>query len=178
MGSVDQALDDWLNDEGDWEKIPGYPGYFVSQGGRVWSNKGSYPVVLQPYTNPHGYCMVGLSDGWKKKTMYVHEVVALAFLGPRPPKSVIRHLDGNPQNNALKNLRYGTVAENSADTKEHGTLMRGSRHVHARVDETDVRWIRAYAAMGFTHVQLSRVFQISPSTCSAIVKRRTWGHVA
>lgn len=174
---MDHELDDDLNDDGEWARVPGFSGYFATESGRIWSLKGSAPIIVKPYVNPHGYPMVGLSLGWKRKTMYVHEVVALAFLGVRPPKAVIRHLDGNPLNNHVKNLKYGTVAENSADTKEHGTLMRGSRHVHARVDETEVRWIRAYHAMGFSHVAISRAFKISPSTCTSIVKRKSWSHV-
>ena len=57
----------------------------------------------------------------------------LAFAGPCPEGLVVRHLDGNPENNrwapgdeaetraAGGNLIYGTDSENSFDTVEHGT---------------------------------------------------------
>jgi hypothetical protein len=44
----------------------------------------------------------------------------LAFVGPRPPGLEIRHLDGDPGNNALNNLRYGTRSENLVDKSYHG----------------------------------------------------------
>jgi hypothetical protein len=68
------------------------------------------------------YLSVKLSKAGVTKTTYVHELVLLAFEGPRPKivsRSEIRHLDGDRFNNALTNLKYGTVKENAADRKLH-----------------------------------------------------------
>jgi hypothetical protein len=54
------------------------------------------------------------------RTVFVHQAVAAAFLGARPDGLVVRHLDGNPSNNSLMNLRYGTSAENAYDRIAHG----------------------------------------------------------
>lgn len=43
---------------------------------------------------------------------------------------VVRHLDGNTENNTLGNLSYGTAAENTADSIRHGTNF--AVHVEAR----------------------------------------------
>ncbi|MDX3713446.1 HNH endonuclease signature motif containing protein [Streptomyces europaeiscabiei] len=51
----------------------------------------------------------------------MHQIVAAAFLGPRPDGHDVRHLDGNPLNSALSNLSYGTRSENELDKARHGT---------------------------------------------------------
>jgi hypothetical protein len=57
----------------------------------------------------------------------VHVIVAEAFIGPRPAGMETRHIDGDPSNNRLENLEYGTRSENAEDSKRHGT------HFHAGV---------------------------------------------
>lgn len=105
-----------------WLPIPGYEGkYEVSDSGRVRNRRG---YVLKPGNSGgrFGYPMVILSP---RKKRYVHELVALAFIGPRPEGQVIRHLDGDRFNNVPPNLTYGTSSQNNYDTVEHG------RHFHA-----------------------------------------------
>jgi hypothetical protein len=68
------------------------------------------------------YLSVKLSKAGVTKTRYVHQLVLLAFVGPRPKldeKGEIRHLDGDKMNNQLANLVYGTQKENMADRKLH-----------------------------------------------------------
>jgi hypothetical protein len=68
------------------------------------------------------YPSVKLSKAGITKTMYVHELVLLAFEGNRPAtidRAEIRHLDGNKLNSNLSNLKYGTIKENVADRKLH-----------------------------------------------------------
>lgn len=52
-------------------------------------------------------------SGWQ----YVHELVAEAFIGPRPSGMVVDHIDRNPRNNAPSNLRYVSVADNTRNSK-------------------------------------------------------------
>ena len=60
----------------------------------------------------------------------VHRLVLLAFVG-RPSRKgmVARHKDGDPANNRLGNLAWGTAQENWQDRKQHG---RGTRSSEAR----------------------------------------------
>lgn len=60
--------------------------------------------------------MVGLAG----RTTRVHVLVLEAFDRPRPKGAVCRHLDGNPINNHLSNLAWGTHKENTEDRKRHG----------------------------------------------------------
>lgn len=56
-----------------------------------------------------GHVSVAVGKGNSRQ---VHALVLLAFVGPYPAGCEILHLDGNPTNNTLTNLRYGTRSEN------------------------------------------------------------------
>lgn len=103
--------------------IPGYPGYSITDDGRVWSDlSGRW---LKPFQNSPGYLIVRPCVDGRNVTRTVHSLVLLAFEGPRPAdKPHIRHLDGNPANNTVGNLKYGTALENAQDRDRHGTTHR------------------------------------------------------
>lgn len=116
-----------------WRPIPSHLGYEVSDLGRIrscWRVGGSHtrgrqmgPTwrVLSPATLTSGHLHVSLlcGDG-DRRSRRVHSLVAEAFIGPRPEGSVIRHLNGDPQDNRPENLRWGTVSENMFDRVRHG----------------------------------------------------------
>jgi len=122
-----------MSDKVLWTSVPGYEGFYeVSNYGDVRSLTRSVEYGKHKHTVYQGrdlkqfisgkYLSVKLSKAGVTKTAYVHELVLLAFEGKRPVLShrcEIRHLDGNGLNNALSNLKYGTVKENAADRKLH-----------------------------------------------------------
>jgi HNH endonuclease/NUMOD4 motif len=115
-----------------WIPVPGYEGFYdVSDLGRVRSlpRTTTRGGVLNPSTVTAGYFRVSLSRLGVITEMLVHQVVCLAFVGPRPDGLEVRHLDGNCQNNALGNLEYGTRSENAFDRVRHGTH-RNTRKTH------------------------------------------------
>ena len=59
-------------------------------------------------------------DG-RRQSRAVHHLVLLAFVGPKPGGMVTRHLNGDPGDNRLTNLVYGTQSENMYDKVAHGT---------------------------------------------------------
>ena len=112
-----------------WVPVPGYEGiYSVSDQGQVLShartNSLGHPVHEKTLTltpNKRGHLRVSLSKNGRLYVALVHQIVLEAFVGPRPEKQEVRHLDGNPENNHLSNLRYGTRSENMYDRVRHGT---------------------------------------------------------
>ena len=100
----------------EWRIIPGYPLHMVSSEGRVFSWYSQR--FLRPGIGKHGYWKLNLAMG---KTHLLHNIVAAAFLGPRPAGNVVRHKDGNRQNPRCRNLEYGTYADNTRDSIRHGT---------------------------------------------------------
>ena len=81
-------------------------------------------------SNPFGVISLGSaeSSGYFKATihgerLYVHRVVALAFLGPPPSEDAwqVHHKDGNPGNNGSTNLEYVTRSQNVSHSFASGT---------------------------------------------------------
>jgi hypothetical protein len=60
-----------------------------------------------------GYKYLQIIREGKRINKLFHHLVAHAFLGVRPEKLVIDHIDRNPLNNNLINLRYVTQKENT-----------------------------------------------------------------
>jgi hypothetical protein len=116
-----------------WTAIPGYEGFYeVSNFGNIRSLTRFVPYGRHQGMTYTGkdikqfisgkYLSVKLSRAGVTKTRYTHELVLLAFEGVKPEMDVrceIRHLDGDKLNNALSNLKYGTIKENYDDRKLH-----------------------------------------------------------
>lgn len=131
-------LELWAEEE--WRDVPGHEGlYRVSSHVRVWSvpRKGVRGQnirgrMLKQSTEPFGYQKVVLSKDGIQRSFRVHELVAAAFLPPRPAgATLIRHLDGDPGNSVPSNLAYGDWTENGADAQAHRCLYGGGRHPSA-----------------------------------------------
>jgi len=120
----------------DWKVVPGWPLYEVADGGSVRRIGKVRP--LAPHQDKDGYLVVTMSSGGRAKTMKAHQIVAAAFIGPRPSGSQVRHLDGNPADNSVLNLRYGTPAENAADREAHGNTRRGDAHGSAKATDAQI----------------------------------------
>ena len=117
-----------------WRAVPGYEGsYEVSDHGSVRSlnrvthdGKHLHGQAIRPYRMPTGHIRVALGKFGKKKTLKVHRLVLLAFIGPAETGMECLHIDGNPSNNYVENLQWGTKSENVKDQIRHGV------HVEAR----------------------------------------------
>lgn len=106
-----------------WRPVPGFEGlYQVSDSGEVLSTPRlrTRGGILKQYRNSKGYPAVTLHKNGKQRRYGVHQLVALAFFGPRPDGQEVRHLDGNPQNRNVTNLAYGTRTQNGLDRVAHG----------------------------------------------------------
>jgi len=120
-----------------WLPVNGYEGaYQVSDLGRVRSldrvtshGHRRTGVILQPIAMPKGYLVVNLWWANESRIWLVHRLVLIAFVGPEPFGMEALHGDGDPTNNVLANLRWGTHAENQRDQVAHGT------HANASKDE-------------------------------------------
>lgn len=86
------------------------------------------------------------------------------------------HGDGDPTNNRLSNLRYGTGADNVADAKGHGTFKIGSARSQAKLDERGAGAIRTLCG-AISQSVLAEAFGVSQSAISLIRKGENWPHV-
>jgi hypothetical protein len=111
-----------------WRQITWAPDYAVSDHGRVMrltAKGGTRPCKeLKPCLTEKGYLRCALVADGEKVTARIHRLVCEAFHGPTPiDRPVVRHLDGNPANNHISNVVWGTPRENMADKYRHGTAV-------------------------------------------------------
>ncbi len=105
----------------EWKVVPGFSNYEVSNmgnirsiervtvmsNGRVVHLEGRNKTIRVHPKN--GFLLTDLvDDKGKRRTVYPHKVVALAYIpNPQPRKNkVVVHLDGNLKNNCIENLAW------------------------------------------------------------------------
>lgn len=98
--------------EEDWVDISDYEGlYRISSQGRVMSLI-SGGRILTPSLNSAGYERVCLCKNGTCKFLFIHFLVARAFVQNPEGKPFVDHIDGDKRNNAASNLRWCTQKEN------------------------------------------------------------------
>lgn len=86
-----------------WAEIEGFDNYQVSDHGNVINLKtGRY---LRPRNNGRGYYRVVLSAPDKRRDVYIHRLVAEAFMEDYQKSLYIKHLDEDMLNNRVDNLQ-------------------------------------------------------------------------
>lgn len=172
-----------------WKDIKGYEGFYqISDYGSVKSlermvphGESFQPVkerMLKPKAKTHsGHLEVGLSHAGRVKTFLVHSLVLETFGSPRPEGLVCRHLDGDPTNNHISNLCWGTQKENKDDQRDHGRMTEGEAHPRAVFTDDLVRVIRRRHHEGVNVRRLAEDYHADFSTIWDIVHFRSWDHV-
>lgn len=96
-----------------WRDVVGYEGYYrVSNLGNIFSIRSNRNLTSTD-DDIYGHQKVFLYVSGKRKTMFVHRLVAIAFL-PNPNNyPAINHKDENPRNNSLDNLEWCTYKYNN-----------------------------------------------------------------
>lgn len=160
--------------------IPGHPGYHVSASGEIYSSKSSKIMSL-------GWCgkylQIAFTNlGDKKVYRYlVHRLVADVFIGPCPDGMEVCHMDGNPHNNNVNNLKYATRKENAQHKFVHGTMPMGERNLAAKLTGEEASIIRSEYVPGKHGVTsphslrgLAAKYGVGMTAIRNVVKGKTW----
>lgn len=144
-----------------WKPIPGYPGYEVSNMGRVRSFKWNDIRILKP-ASYHGYLSVLLSNQNKKSLRRIHQLVMLAFVGPCPDGLEVCHgPDNDRANNRLDNLRYDTHKANIKDCTDQNRM---GNFTLKQVGE-----IRLKVKSGYSIKELAKEYNCRPAALYGVV---------
>ena len=174
---------DLLNEKAEiWKDIPGYEGkYKVSNMGRVkslerkvrsvnrYTRRDFFRTVRERILKPgpidtgHLYVVLGHGEAGKP----VHQLVMKAFVGEAPQGMEVRHLNGNPADNRLENLQYGTRTENILDVFYQGGRWR-------KLSLNDVTYARFASFCGFPDKTIADELKVAASTVASIRKGRTY----
>jgi hypothetical protein len=129
-----------------WLPIPGFPGYQVSDHGRVWSSARSgvrsdgrtWRVrgrILRPFPARDGYPQVQIvSDAGKHISRKLHVLVLETFVGECPMGMEACHGDDDHTNARLSNLRWATRSANMSDRRRLARPRTGRSHVELSSD--------------------------------------------
>ena len=167
-----------------WLPVPGYEGlYDVSDLGNVRSHHVSKRPrkngsLLSPGLGTGGHVTVVLYRDKARRSWPVHQLVLLAFEGPRPDGMETLHGPGGNLDNRLVNLSYGTSAQNKADQLRDGVANIGERCGTAKLTSAIVLECRKRYATGETQTALAAEYGISQPTISELVRGTTWAHLA
>ena len=155
-----------------WAPVPGYPEYRASTEGRIMGPRKMLKPNQRTFGRPFGdYVSVRLNG----HQVYVHQVIARTFLGPQESGVQVRHRNGDPTDNRLCNVEYGTGVDNWSDKREHGRATVGEYQGRAKLTEDAVRIIRM--SPSGSDAALADRFGVARITVQQARIRRTWRHI-
>lgn len=141
-----------------WKTIEGYNDYEISSFGRVKSlsriivrKKYSFlckEKILKPGTDNNGYLKINLYNKNDKKTITIHQLVAIHFLNHNPCgyELVVNHINFIRTDNRVDNLEIVTSRENT--NQKH--LKSTSKYTGVCWSEKDNKWICSIYIKGKT----------------------------
>lgn len=156
-----------------WKDVVGYEGlYEVDEAGSIFGPRGKR---LKRKTLPKGYQQVNLYKDGVQTTMYVHRIVAEAFI-PNPNNlPQVNHKDGVKSNNDKDNLEWTTPLGNIT----HSIEVLGKIPVHhVKLTEEDVKRIIQLRVCGLTCAQIADQFNnVGFNAVYRVYAGKTWTHI-
>jgi len=151
----------------EWKDIEDFPNYEVSSWGNVRNKKRS--KTLKPKIHKSGEYithdnLLYNEDFPKGKHMRVHRLVALAFIPLVEGKEYIDHIDANPINNRVENLRW-------VDSSENGLNPNNKVRKDNKLGERNINRHRDGFALWFTRNGVTIYGGVYPTLEEAIKKR-------
>lgn len=178
-----------------WKDIEGYPGYQVSNLGRVKSLVKAYrrtDKILKGSPSTTGYTLVQLYSGEglsSRKSLLAHRLVMITFQpNPAMDELEVNHKDLDTTNNKISNLEWVTPKGNKEHYAASDKFMEAvkklptgeKQHLAVMTDELVIefrrRWEQVKGVYG-ERSKLAREFGIAESTARLITDGKTWKHL-
>ena len=109
------------------KEIKNFPGYTITDDGKVISYKFKEPRVMKTWYQKSGYENIKLCKDNVTYHFLIHRLVAEAFI-PNPNNlPEVNHKDKNRQNNRVENLEWSNRVDNLYDSYSTMTATRNFR---------------------------------------------------
>lgn len=117
-----------------WKSVSGYEGlYEISSLGRVKSLHFKKPHIVgtrrRGGPNNDDYWVVELTRNKSQNQYAIHRLIAIAFIYNPENKPQVNHKDGVKTNNAISNLEWNTVSENTKHAYDTGLFVNPKRKI-------------------------------------------------
>lgn len=170
-----------MYDEEIFAEVYGYDNlYEISNFARLrtkrWGKEGYKKEYryIQPRKNEHGYLCVNLPRNGRQKTVYIHRLVAEAFVINPQKLPEVNHKDENKYNNRADNLEWCTHVDNcNYGTRNDRTTEKNKRPVICV--ETGIVYdscTSAAEAMGVGKTAISNCVNGRSKSCSGYTWRK------
>ena len=97
-------------------QVPGFDKYYCTKSGRIYTSQKGRVKEVQGSKDKDGYLKVVLTRENERYYFRKHRIITLTFLGASELE--VNHINGNKQDNRIKNLEYVTNRENQCHRRK------------------------------------------------------------
>ena len=172
-------------------EVKGYEGFYeVSSLGRVRSldrrvfnpksgmtlRKG---VVLTPNLNHKGYEYVGFNkNGVRSGLLFIHRLVANAFIENPNDLPQVNHIDGNKINNSALNLEWISNIDNQKHAVNNFLKSKNDAHRDSVLTNEQVLFLPKLFDAGMNKGMIARIYGVNRHAIMNILKGLTYRQIA
>jgi len=164
-----------MNLKEQWRAIDGFPGYFVSDQGRILRKRLNRPeYIVKAHPDMHGYWVVNLCCGGKQIRRSVARTVAIAFIPNPSNKPTINHIKPDyKEDNSVSNLEWATHQEQRMHAFDMGAIPKTRK----RLTVDQIHAARKLHNEGMAKIRIARELGLSDSVIGSLLAGKSYAYI-